>query len=407
MLLKALEEIAATSLCNHEAYALFLKKGLPSKQDEAFTYFPCSTLSSHSVKLAKEDALSHEKICSFVDPDSLDSYLVFVNGHYCENLSNISGINEKLVVLPLDVATTRYSSFLNYRFEKNLEKESDPFALLNLAMSSNGVFLYLPPNVVSEKKIQCLYFTLKQEEMAISFPRMHLFVGKGSSMTLARTHIDLSDETHILSAYIDIALEERGECKLAMSHQSGNGWFFEAMRATLKKQSHFNSMSLNEGAASVREDYHVRLLEEGSEASLKGLGYYKENRKGHVHVRIDHEAENCTSRQLFKNVLFDQSRSSFMGKIHVEPVAQKTNAYQLNQNLILGEHALCYSKPNLTIFADDVKASHGSTTGQLDPKELFYLLARGISREEAKKLLIKGFCEEILEDMPLRPCLAY
>lgn len=405
MLLKALEEIAASNPHHHEAFELFLTMGLPTKGKEEYSYYPLSTLYSHEVKLAKEDTLSHEKICSFVEPSSLDSYLVFVNGRYHENLSNISGIDDKIVVLPLDVASTRYSSFLNNRIEKNIEKEKDPFALLNYGLGSSGVFIYVPPQVLCEKKIHCLYFTTPQEEMGIAFPRIHIFVGKHSSVHCIRSHIDLGETPQILSAVIDVALEERGECRLSLCAHSEKGWFFEAVRSTLKRGSQFKTASLNTGSLSSREDYHVQLLEEGSEASLKGLGYYKGNKKGHVHVRIDHEAENCTSRQLFKNVLFDQSRSSFAGKITVIPIAQRTNAYQLNQNLLLGEHALCYSKPNLEIFADDVKASHGSTTGQLDSKELFYLMARGLSKDEAKTLLIKGFCAEILEEIPSGPCL--
>jgi Fe-S cluster assembly protein SufD len=145
----------------------------------------------------------------------------------------------------------------------------------------------------------------------------------------------------------------------------------------------------------------VQLAEENSSVSLQGLSMLTDQRQAHMHALIDHAAPHCESRQHFKSALAGQSQSSFEGKIFVRPIAQKTMAYQLNNNLILSDQARSNSKPNLEIFADDVKASHGSTVTQLSQEELFYLRSRGLPKEEAKSLLTHGFCKELIDALEI------
>jgi Fe-S cluster assembly protein SufD len=182
-----------------------------------------------------------------------------------------------------------------------------------------------------------------------------------------------------------------------LSENHPEEWHFDAMRVFLKKESTFKSISITKGSASVRADYKVVLAGENAEVFLNGLSDLSAKKESHVQVWIDHQAPLCRSHQLFKTVLNDFSRSSFEGKIMVRQAAQKTEAFQLNKNLLLSDHAQTESKPNLEIFADDVKASHGATIGQLDPEQLFYMKTRGISSEAAKNLLVYGFCEEVIE----------
>jgi Fe-S cluster assembly protein SufD len=176
---------------------------------------------------------------------------------------------------------------------------------------------------------------------------------------------------------------------------------FTSVRATLKRDSSFDSLSITDGAAVARSSFAVQLAEENSALSLKGLSLLTGQRNSHVHVFVDHAAPHCTSRQHFKMALSGQSQSSFEGKIAVRPIAQKTVAYQLNNNLLLGEGARANSKPNLEIFADDVKASHGSTMTQLSAEELFYLRSRGLAAIDAQALLAHGFCKELLQEVEI------
>jgi Fe-S cluster assembly protein SufD len=170
-----------------------------------------------------------------------------------------------------------------------------------------------------------------------------------------------------------------------------------SIRAVQKRDSSFTWINVNRGALTHRTDYKVWLKGENSSVSLDGLAMLEGKKEAHAHIMLIHEGQYSRSRQLFKNVLQDLSRSSFEGQIIVEKDAMKTDAFQLNNNLLLSERAHADSKPMLKIFADDVKASHGATVGALDPEELFYLRSRGLPKEEAKKALTDAFCQEVLD----------
>jgi len=186
-----------------------------------------------------------------------------------------------------------------------------------------------------------------------------------------------------------------------LAGEQEEGWDFLSFHGDLKAKSQLQFFSFGKGAKVQRRDLTVALQGEEAVAKLYGLSLLDEKREGHVHIRIDHEAPNARSHQFFKHVVRGQARSSFEGKIFVEQEAQKTEAYQLNNNLVLSEKAAAFSKPNLEIFADDVKASHGATVAKPREDELFYLSSRGLSKQDATRHLVKGFCKELLEQVPL------
>jgi Fe-S cluster assembly protein SufD len=167
----------------------------------------------------------------------------------------------------------------------------------------------------------------------------------------------------------------------------------------LKRNASLKTVDLGSGTKVTRRDYQVTLEEPYANAKTYGLNYLTQKNQSHTHVLMKHLAESCTSSQLFKTILDDEAVSSFEGKIYVHSKAQKTESYQLNKNLVLNEKAKAHSKPNLEIFADDVKASHGATIGQLSLEDLFYMQSRGVALQEAKKLCVQGFLAEILEEV--------
>jgi Fe-S cluster assembly protein SufD len=171
-------------------------------------------------------------------------------------------------------------------------------------------------------------------------------------------------------------------------------------KATLKSGSNLKHLALTTTGLLTRNRLRVSLLGEQAEALLQGLWNLLESHQCQTHVHVEHAAPSCRSLQKFKGVLKEQSQSSFEGKIYVHPIAQKTEAYQLNHNLILSDAAIANAKPNLEIFADDVKASHGATMSEVDDEQLFYLQSRGISKESARSLLIRGFIQEIIDQIP-------
>jgi Fe-S cluster assembly protein SufD len=197
---------------------------------------------------------------------------------------------------------------------------------------------------------------------------------------------------------MDIALEEQA----FFSHLeiSQTNILLSDFKATLKANATLKHVALTKSGYLTRNRLGVALLGEGADALLQGLWNLGENHQCHTHARVEHVAPSCHSLQKFKGVLQGQSQSSFEGKIYVHPEAQKTQAYQLNHNLLLSEGAISNAKPNLEIFADDVKASHGATMSEVDEEQLFYLQSRGLTKEMSRKLLVQGFIQEIVDQIP-------
>lgn len=395
-------------LFRSRAWEQFLKGGFPDKNNEAFQYFPLQELYSIRVCKEEESSIALDEILPLIPEESRESYLVFVNGRYLPSLSSVKSLPSKIVIMPLQEAYKNYLTLLRNRFEKNIDEEKDPFALLNGALYSEGVFVYIPPKIKLSTPIYCLSLATAASGQIWINPRVQLFIGTQSELKWTSATHSLTKAAHCSNAYLDVALEEAARFDyIQAQNENESSWYFNALRGSLKQNSVLTSVSYSEGAKSVRQSYYVELNGENSEVDLKGLAHLKGNRKAQTDVRIEHRAPHTRSSQLFKNALYDASRSSFSGKIVVTPIAQKTSAYQLNENLILGEHAIAYGKPNLEIFADDVKASHGATVGQLDERELFYLQSRGIEKSLAKEMLIQGFCGEILNLIPKKLCHCY
>jgi Fe-S cluster assembly protein SufD len=346
--------------------------------------------------------LTKEQIAPFILPESRRSVAVFVNGHFAPELSSFEGLPKKVVAIPLQDALRSFGSFINNQVAKLLQEEVDPFAALNAAFSPRALFLYVPPNTIFEAPFQILQIIGEQAEMCC--PRLELFFGALSEAHVVGTAAYLAESSGFLNATAHFILEEGSKISYSrlLLNAPSQVWHLDATRATLKKDSTFNSYIVQQGAETYRDDYRIALVGPNAEVYLAGVGMLSKKRESHTHVFIDHQSPECRSMQLFKGVLNDSSRASFEGKIYVQRAAQKTQAFQLNNNLLLSDDARANSKPNLEIFADDVKASHGATVGQLDADQLFYLTARGLALAAAKNLLVQGFCHEVIDQIPVQ-----
>ena len=391
------KNLDSATLVREKAFNHFLELGLPQKNKGPFQYVSLGSLYKESFSV-EEMSLSKETLDSYVAAESKNSYLVFINGFLQLSLSNISALSSSLVILPLGEALRSYGTFLQNRWSKTLREEADPFVALNLALQPRGAFIYMPPKVKAASPIQCLFLTTTKDQIAS--PRLQLFIGSQSEINL----ISSTGGAGFSNTVIDVALEERARLSYldtALPYPgSEGGRSFSFLKATLKKESYLSALSLDPRRALTRYNYHIALSGENADASIQGIWRLKNKQQAHVQVLMKHEAPFCRSMQKFKGVLDDLSLSSFEGKIFVTQEAQKTEAYQLNNNLILGEYAVANSKPNLEIFADDVKASHGCTVSQLDKEQIFYLKSRGIPESQAKDLLVQGFIGELVEQVP-------
>lgn len=382
---------------NTKAWNRFLELGMPTKKLPGYQYLPLMQLTQESFELVSLPSLTKEEVLSYIHPEARHSYLLFLNGRYVPALSDLSGLPNSVVVLPIKDALNSYTSFLQSRLSRILFEETDPMAVVNVALNQMGLFFYVPPKLTIRQPIHALHL-ITSDKAALLTPRIELFVGEGSEVQWLDEQKSLSDTPFFTNRMLDIALEQSAIFHhTSIIQGSSNSWSFDGLRATLKKGSQLKSFALSTGGKSVRQDYRVALTGEGAACDLRGVACVTDNRQAHIHVHMDHQAPHCESMQLFKNILNGAARTSFEGKIYVHREAQKTQAYQLNKNLLLSDRAMANSKPNLEIFADDVKASHGATFAQIDPYQLFYLTTRGIDPKQAKTLLLSSFYLEMIQ----------
>jgi len=313
------------------------------------------------------------------------STIVFVDGFYSPELSKLPA---EIICLPLDAALKSYGLFLQNRWTKIFKEETDPLYLSNAADHGRGLFLYAPPNVQSE--LQIIHVATGSE---LASPKIQITLGKNASLSVVQT-VKGGFSNGVADVFLDAgATLKFYDMELLPADAHSN----MTLRAGLKRDAKLEVFHATDGAKNVRFSASAELLEENSSFLLRTLGMLSGERQATVCALADHAAPHCTSRQHVKMVLNGRSKSSFDGKIYVRSPAQKTEAYQLNNNLLLSDSAVAGSKPGLEIFADDVKASHGATFSQLSKEELFYLRSRGLPLSVAKSLLMQAFCREIID----------
>lgn len=288
-----------------------------------------------------------------------------------------------VVIIPMNQAWQAYRIFLEKYYKNAITEELDPFAQLSLALSDEGVFVYVPPNL-----------QVTQELIIKPSALTHIYVGKGASISV-KLEVSSQQEAVYLRR-LDVIAEEGAQVHLQASSQS-LGKELAVNRFTLKRDAKLTCLVKPCVSAHSRQDYHVKLSGEGAEASVSGLVRHEKTQHQHIYVTMEHQAAHTRSRQLFKAVLDGTTRHTFEGKIYIHPIAQQVDAYQMHHTILLSDQAEVKSKPNLEIYADDVKASHGATCGQLDVESLFYLKSRGIDENRAKEMLIEAFCNEVLD----------
>jgi Fe-S cluster assembly protein SufD len=341
------------------------------------------------LSLAARGAVLKETV--HILPVCKESHLVFVDGRFDPALS---AIPKELVALPLEASFSSYGLFLQNRWTKMLQEEKEEKLFINASFVKDALFLYVPPEFCLSNPIQ-IHHVFTGKGTAVS--RVEAIFGKNSKVQLVETYQSLTDEPVHSGAWI--ATLEAGSSVSFLNHAllPKKSLQDHLVRAFLKEASSFSFLQTTRGSKLSFQSVQVELLQENSSAEIKALCMLDETRRSEYRILARHAAENCRSRQHVKTALLDESSSKFEGMIYVLPEAQKTESYQLNQNLVLSEKARAESKPGLEIFADDVKASHGAIISQLSDEELFYLQSRGLSNQKAKELLVSGFCKELID----------
>lgn len=378
----------------------FQELGMPHRTQDAFKYVFLHDL--HNLVIDQSFAIPRvdkKYFASAILPESRHSYLIFVNGCFRSELSDFSALPSQIKILSLSEAMHSHTAFLQHHLQQQMQKEQDPFAALNLALHSNGLFMYIPPKTVISAPIQCLQIVT--ENIPFVAPRMQVVAGAHTQTQWVFSCLDHKSNAYLSLPLLDFVLEEAAEMHVySVEYNREHRWHFSSWRSILKRKASFHAMHLSAGGKVSRLNAHICLKEKESKTQLKGLFNLSERSSSHCHLTVEHKAPDTHSLQHFKAILRDFSQSSFEGKIKVDPEAQGTRAYQLNNNLLLSRGAIANSKPNLEIFADDVKASHGATVAQLREDQLFYLQTRGLSPIEAREILLNAYAQEIVQEIP-------
>jgi Fe-S cluster assembly protein SufD len=302
------------------------------------------------------------------------------------------------LVTNLATALREHADLLETHLARYATSDLTPFVALNTAFLGEGAFVSLPRNAVVENTIHLLFVSTESATPTASHPRTLILAGENSQATLIETYVGTEGATYLTNAVTEIVLEANAHLDhVKVQQESLSAYHVAYQKTQMGRSSVFRSHSIVLGGAIARNDANAFLGGEGGECTLNGLTLGQGKQLLDNHTAIDHAVPHCNSHELYKSILNDQARGVFNGKIFVQKDAQKTDAKQTNQTLLLSKAAQINTKPQLEIFADDVKCTHGATIGQLQEEPLFYLRSRGIGLEEARSLLTYAFASEVLD----------
>ena len=376
----------AVHLIRKEAFSKFLNRGFPTNKWEDWRFTNLSKLKQEKYRISEsKDAPHGDLYLSDFEIDGVDTIVIY-NGHYQEAVSSV----------PVGV---RLLSGLEYFKRKNWEFESaerSPFDLLNTAFMDSGTSFVVDPDTNVETPIHILFISDGEDSLMVN-PRIYLDVGESSSVTFIEHHVG-----NALSFFQNASLFATVGTNASLDHiriQSNSTTTQNMGNLNVKQNadSRYNFFQFAQGSELGRTNIRAHLDGQGANCALNGLALSHGKQNLDNHIIVDHKVPHCTSSQLFKSVLREKSSGVFNGRTIVQKDAQKTDANQSNKNLLLSKDALMNSNPQLEILADDVRCSHGSTTGELDADALFYLRSRCLDLDMAKSLLVRGFATECFD----------
>jgi Fe-S cluster assembly protein SufD len=318
--------------------------------------------------------------------------LVFEDGKFRRDLSTLPANGAPLRAGGLREEIEAGGGGLEGRLARHANGDGQFFTALNTALFADGAFVSVAAGATVEEPVQLLYLTMAGEPGAAAHPRNLVVIHGGAALKVVESYASLGGAACLTNAVTELSLgagSRLEHCRLQNENQSG--FHFAAVQAVQERDSHWLSHSIATGARLARVEIQAALNAEGAEAVLNGLYLARGTQLIDHHTVVDHARPRCESHEFYRGILSGHSHGVFNGKIFVRPDAQKTNAKQTNRNLVLSEDATIDTKPQLEIFADDVKCTHGATVGQLDDEALFYLRARGIGEKEARRMLIRAF----------------
>jgi len=388
-----------------EAHNIFEHKGFPGKKDEIYKYtFLEPYFTNGYKKYLSAQPISFDTDFIFkCDVPSLDTHvIILLNGFFYDKLNPMTVLPGDILVGSFSEAVKKYPDLVSRHLGKYASL-NDSYVSLNTVFSKDGVFLYVPKGKILDKPIQIINVLLAEEHLMVQHRNLFILEQDSQAKVIICDHT-LSPQKFLTNSLTEIYVGENAEFdyfKVQNEHNDSvqvSHTFINQETSSLLQSC---AVTLHGGV--VRNNLHVKLNGENCTSNIYGLCVSDKSQHVDNFVSVDHAKPNCISTQLFKNILDETSTGAFTGKILVERDAQKTNAYQRNSSILMSKDAKMNTKPQLEIYADDVKCSHGATVGQIDEEALFYLRSRGINEKEARLMLMFAFTREILDEIKIIP----
>lgn len=385
-----------------DAFDDFHKLGFPTRRHEAWKYTNVSAFTRASlnplffpqlhIDIKKSDFRYYNHIKA--------NKLVVVNGSFQKHLSEILEDPDEVNIMSVSEAILSGNIEFEKRFNTLAQNETDHFTALNTSMFGDGIFIHVKEGIQTKYPI-IWFFISKDNSNCIINPRNIIILEKKSSAEIIKDHQGLTEGDYFINAVTEIFIDENAQLDMtAIQNETSHGLHYVGTKEILQaKHSNFNYTNISLSGKLIRNNLRSVLSDEHIHCNIRGIYYGKDHDTIDNNFLVEHRAENCESNQLLKGILKDDSNGIFTGKIYVAKGANKTNAYQKNNNLLLSESATMNSRPQLEIYADDVKCSHGATNGQIDENALYYLMSRGLNSETANSFIQYAFLAEVFENI--------
>tara|TARA_B100001146_G_scaffold225213_1_gene247942 strand:+ start:21154 stop:22467 length:1314 start_codon:yes stop_codon:yes gene_type:complete len=385
-----------------DAIKQFQEAGFPTKKEEAWKYTSLSKVlkQDYSIFPSPENNLEFKQVKKYFLHD-VDTYkIVFVDGVYSAFLSETTHDKVDVCLLSSALSKPKYKPVIEAYFNKAAKKDS--LTSLNTAFAKEGAYIYIPKHREVEKPIEIINFATGSEAALMVQPRNLVVVGENAHVQIIERHQSLSSNAVLTNSVTEIFAEKRAIVDYyKIQNDVSTASLIDSTYIAQETQSHCKVHTFSLGGNITRNNLQFIQNGERCESTLKGITILENKQHVDHNTLVHHTQPNCESHQDYKGIYADTSTGVFNGKVYVDKIAQKIDAFQQNNNILIDDKATINAKPQLEIFADDVKCSHGCTIGQLDEEALFYLRSRGIAKKEARALLMYAFANNVLESVSI------
>lgn len=392
-----------------DALSNFSRLDFPTIKDEEWKYTSIASLLKHNFVPSYENKdVSTQFIKSKLFDEMEHSLIVFVNGRYAPAHTDLLNLPKGVIVGSIANEIKNKNEILHKYFGKYADHQNHIFTALSTAFTEDGAFIYVPAGKIIEEPIHIIFVTTSGNQKILTQPRNLFVAEKNSQVTIIEHYVSEAASIYFTNAVTEIVAEENAIVDhIKLQEESKKAFHIARMEVDQERTSNFSSHLISTGADLTRNEFNARFNDEGGECTLNGLYMIDGTQLFDAHTLMDHAKPHCNSHEHYKGILDGKSRGVFNGKVIVRQDAQKTNAFQENNNILLSDEALVNTKPQLEIFADDVKCSHGATIGQMDEDAKFYLKSRGIGEEASKGILLHAFASDVVTSIKIESVRNY